>query len=269
MGTGDLPVQKAMHVLDLTRELADKAETALATTQQLAAQAAAAAEALTQPDFFDDGSLGVELATMDKPDATRHGKYTGEQLEARTILCQRVCRLLAEGMGIRLMAKKLRAEGFQIGERSIMALRDRRPDLVATEKKQLSQQIGRIQKLMADSIETRLLDGTMKPTSVDLAILIDKKQALDGEAGLIIEHRLTMDTSPDAFAKRLEAMKRAKVVDVRAVDCEATACEPETQQKGANPGTDTRGDTHRNGADDTTTTTSAGTETTGGRGSGT
>lgn len=180
---------------------------------------------VAQPDFFDDGSFGVELANLDKPE-TRHGQYTGAALEKRLVVCKRVCELLAEDMGVRLIAKKLRAEGVEIGERSILALRRRRPDLVATEKKRLSEQLGGITKLMADSIEARLLDGSMKPTSVDLAILIDKKSALDGEAGLVIEHRITLPSAED-FTKRLEEMKRAKVTLVQDTQSAANEGKPQ------------------------------------------
>jgi hypothetical protein len=79
---------------------------------------------------------------------------------------------------------------------------------------------------MADSIEERLLDGTFKPGSVDLAILVDKKAALDGDASMIIEHRHTLDASPDAFVKRLDALKKAKIVNLpdleSATDCTET-----------------------------------------------
>ena len=78
-----------------------------------------------QGDFFDDGLLGIELATLDKPAK----RYTGEELEKRTVIRDTVCRLLAEGVGIMRIAKMMRAQNIEIGERSIMALRDRRPDL--------------------------------------------------------------------------------------------------------------------------------------------
>lgn len=165
-----------------------------------------------QRDFFDE-SFGVELAALDNPE-TRHGKYTGEQLEARVAVRDMVVKLLAEGVGIRRIAALMRKQGVAIGEHSIMALRDRRADLVATEKKQLSQQLGRISKLMADSIEERLVDGKMKPSSVDLAVMIDKKMAVDGEASLVIEHKHTIEASADAFIRKLEEMKRAKVLPV-------------------------------------------------------
>lgn len=172
-----------------------------------------------QADFFDDGSAGVELAAL--PDSrsigngeTKHGKYTGAELERRIELRDRVVRMLAEGVGIRRIAWLLRREGIAIGEHSILALRDRRGDLVATEKKQLSQQVGRITKLMADSIEERLVTGEMVPTSVDLAVMIDKKATLDGDATLVIEHKHSFSGGVEDFKRRLEEMKRAKVIDM-------------------------------------------------------
>lgn len=223
-----LPViQQAQATLDKTAELVERAESALALTVDAAQQAAASAEALAQQDFFDDGSFGVELAAMpEKPSESRHGKYTGEELERRVIVRDRVVKALAEGVGIRKLARQLRSEGIQIGEHSIMALRDRRPDLVATEKKQLSQQLGQITKLMADSIRERLVNGTMKPTPVDLAVMIDKRAVLDGDATLVIEHKHSFQGGVDDFKRRLEEMKRAKVTPI---DLQSTETESKPQ----------------------------------------
>lgn len=179
-----------------------------------------------QPDFFDDGSLGVELASLDKPE-TKHGKYTGEELAKRTELRDAVIKLHVQGVGVRRMARELRASGIKIGETSILKMLRLVPDLVATEKKRVSDTLGSIITLMTDSIKERLIDGSMKPSSVDVAIMIDKKAGIDGEAGLIVEHRITLPSAED-FTKRLEEMKRAKVIG-EPIDCEATAI-PEKPQ---------------------------------------
>lgn len=172
-----------------------------------------------QGDFFDDGQFGVELATLDSPE-TRHGKHSGAELERRVAVRDAVVRLLAEGVGILRIARLMRQQGVPIGEHSILALRDRRPDLVAMEKKQLSTQLGRISKLMADSLEDRLVAGTLKPGSVDLAVIMDKKAMLDGDASLVIEHRHVIEPAHEGFLRRLEEMKRAKA-ELVAVDSES------------------------------------------------
>lgn len=182
-----------------------------------------------QADLFDNGSDGVELAALDEPAVAK--RYTGEKLEARLVVRDTVARMLAEGMGILLIARTLRNQGVKIGERSIMAFRDRRPDLVAIQKKQLSQQLGRITTLMADSIEARLLDGKMKPGSIDLAVMVDKKLQVDGDVQMVIEHRHTIGQSADGFLAKLEAMKRAKVIEVSG-DSKSTVEVVNPEQKG-------------------------------------
>jgi|SRR5581483_67555 len=181
-----------------------------------------------QADFFDDGSEGVALASLDKPDATK--RYTGVELERRVAVRDAVVNLLAQGVGIQRICRAMRAQGVQIGEHSVMALMQRRPDLVAMAKKQLSEQLGRIVKLAADSIEQRLIEGKFKPGSVDLAVFIDKKASVDGEASMVIEHRHTLAASAEDFRRRLEDMKRAKVVELSpAKELEAAVNDPKPQ----------------------------------------
>lgn len=167
---------------------------------------------LAQGEFFDDGSFGVELANLDEPE-TRHGKYTGAELERRVALRDEVVRALAEGMGIQRICQRLRAKGVSIGEHSVMALAQRRADLVAMEKKQLSQQLSRILKLSADTFEEALIAGGIAPGQIPVAfgIFADKKAALDGDAGLVIEHKHTFGGSVEDFTRRLDEMKRARV----------------------------------------------------------
>ena len=47
-----------------------------------------------QADLFDNGSDGVELATLDEPAVAK--RYTGEKLEARLVVRDTVARMLAE-----------------------------------------------------------------------------------------------------------------------------------------------------------------------------
>jgi hypothetical protein len=205
-------VTKAIAALESTQEMADRAEEALA--KQLAEESRQAVQQLAQRDFFDDGSFGVELATLPEAEhQTRHGKYTGAELEKRVVVRDMVVRGLAEGLGVKLICKRLRDAGIEIGERSVMALRDRRPELVAAEKKQLSQQLGRILKLSADKYEDALVRDAVPAGQIPVAfgIFADKKAQIDGDAGLIIEHKHTFGGTVEDFAKRIEEMKRAKV----------------------------------------------------------
>jgi hypothetical protein len=182
-----------------------------------------------QGEFFDDGSFGVELSTLPEVGSTRHGKYTGAKLERMIWLRDEVVKLLVMGIGVHKIAEVVRGAGYPCGVNSVLAFAKRNKDLVETEKKRVSAELGDIVKLSIDSIKARLIAGTFKPSSVDLGIFIDKKAALDGEAGLVIAHKFSVDTSADAFARRLEEMKKAKIAALPgpAVDSEATENEVE------------------------------------------
>lgn len=184
-----------------------------------------------QGDFFDDGQVGIELAQLGQPGAK---VYTAEKLNERVGVRDLICRLLADGVGILRIAKLLRSQGIPIGEHSIMALRDRRPDLVAIEKRQLSAGLGSALKLMLETYTDALVQKRVPATQIPIAfgIFADKKAMIDGDAGMIVEHRHTVAQTADGFAQRLEALKRAKVTDVKTVpgDSESTGKSAETKQ---------------------------------------
>jgi hypothetical protein len=153
---------------------------------------------------------GRELLTVDED--AKAGKYSGAIIERNRAKVEAICRALAEGIGVKRIAS-----AFSVSIHTVLGLRDRHPELIATQKKEASNQLGRIAKLMAENIEERLIAGTMKPSSVDLGIVLDKKAMLDGDAGLVIEHRHSVAGGADAFLKRIEEMKKAAVIEVQTV----------------------------------------------------
>jgi hypothetical protein len=185
-------------------------------------------EEWAQADFFDDGLIGIELAELEKPGSKR---YTAHALDQRVAVRDVICRLLADGVGILRIAKMLREQGIPIGEHSIMALRDRRPDLVAIEKKQLSQELGSVLKLSLETYKDALVKKLVPATQIPIAfgIFADKKAMIDGDAGMIVEHRHTVVQSADGFKQRLDALKSAKVIEATG-DSESTGKPTETKQ---------------------------------------
>lgn len=154
-----------------------------------------------QSVLFPD--LERDLLTIDQPDTRK--RYTAASLEKRVYLRDLIVRALVEGHGLRRIAT-----AFSVSHHLVSALRDSRPDLVATEKKAMSQQLARIAKMTADSIQERLEAGTWKPGSVDLAIILDKKAMLDGDPGLIVEHRHAVEVSVSELEDRMRAAIEAK-----------------------------------------------------------
>ena len=172
-----------------------------------------------QPSLFEVDEL--RLLTLDLPETRK--AYTAASLERDAAKREAICRALAEGHGLLRIAR-----AFGVSHHLVSALRDSRPDLVAIEKKQLSGQIGRILKMSADRYEEALAAGAVPvgQIPVSFGIFSDKKGMLDGDPGMIVEHRHTLaGGSAGEFAAKLDAMKRARGV--------VTSCEsaPNPQQK--------------------------------------
>ena len=156
-----------------------------------------------------------------------------------------ILRCLAEGHGLLRIAN---AAG--VSHHLVSALRDSRPDLVAIEKKQLSGQFGRIVKLAADKLEDALTKGQVPAGQIPVLIGIvqDKRAALDGDVGLVIEHRHTISGTVEGFRARLAAavdsaatpdqqkpQQKCPVLDVECVGDTSVGDQPEGDQ-GAAPG---------------------------------
>lgn len=178
-----------------------------------------------QQTLFEQSELpeASELLRVDQPDAPK--RFTAEHLEANIAKRDAVIRALAEGVGIIRIAR-----AFGVSEHTVMALRDRRPELVAMEKKQLSGQLSRILRLSAERYEEGLLAGKVAPAQIPVGfgIFADKKAMLDGEASLVIEHRITAPSAED-FARKLEEMKRAKAATAAPLDCASTVSNSQYQ----------------------------------------
>lgn len=182
-----------------------------------------------QQSLFQRSELpeASELLRLDEPEARK--RFTAEHLLANIEKRDAICRALAEGVGIIRIAR-----AFGVSEHTVMALKEKRPDLVAMEKKQLSGQIGRILRLSAERYEEGLLSGKIAPAQIPVGfgIFADKKAMLDGEASLVIEHRLSTGGSAEDFIKKLEEMKRARPAAAPAtIDCASTVEPQETPEK--------------------------------------
>lgn len=171
--------------------------------------------ATEQPSLFSE--IELDLLTIDQPVTQK--RYTAASLERCVAKRDAICRALAEGHGLLRIAKV-----YGVSHHLVSTLRDSRPDLVAIEKKQLSGQIGRILKLSADRFEEGLVAGKISPAQIPVAfgIFSDKKAALDGDAGMIVEHRHRVVGSVQGFEARLRA----------AVDSKSTENDSNCQQKG-------------------------------------
>jgi hypothetical protein len=168
-----------------------------------------------QPSLFSE--LEMDLITIDQPETRK--RYTAERLARCIAKRDAIINALAHGFGLLRIAK-----AFGVSHHTVSTIRDSRPDLVAIEKKQLSGQYGRVIKMSLDRYEEALVAGKISPAQIPVAVGIfsDKRAQIDGDPGLVIEHRHKIVASADGFRERLKA----------AVDAKSTGTPSITQQKG-------------------------------------
>ena len=145
------------------------------------------------------------LLTIDRPEVRK--RYTAESLERNEVKRAAICRALAEGHGLLKIAK-----AFGVSHHLVSRLRDSRPELVAIEKKQLSRNIGDVLAMLSESYKEAASLGKIPVGQIPVAfgIFSDKKASLDGDPGMVIEHRHTIagGTAED-FEARLAKMRSA------------------------------------------------------------
>lgn len=159
-------------------------------------------DAQRQAELFSIFGQGAELLTVEED--AKVGRYSGAIVDRNRERLEAICNALAQGIGIKRVA-----QAFGASIHTVMAIRERHPDLIATEKKALSGQIGRILKLSADRYEEALVEGAIAPGQIPVGfgIFADKKSLLDGDPTAIVEQRSSGPRTEDVRAY-LERMTR-------------------------------------------------------------
>jgi hypothetical protein len=82
-------------------------------------------------------------------------------------------------------------------------------------KQRLSHKLGLVLELGSDDLIERLVSGKFKPSPIDLAVLVDKKLLLDGDATQITEQRVQVDVRvEDVTAYLASKGLKAPAIDV-------------------------------------------------------
>jgi hypothetical protein len=163
------------------------------------------------------------------------GEYSGDILKARhPQLYQAAIELLARGYGIRDTAEILK-----MSARSVMAIRDREPESIATIKHKVSRRFLDVATLAAEVARDRLTDHpdtiTFKDLMIGGAVATDKHLILSGEATQRIEH-VTRQTDDD-FSRMLEdARARGRLIEGEIVQETDITQEDRGQRGGAAAG---------------------------------
>lgn len=140
------------------------------------------------------------------------GEYSGDILRARQPqLYQAAIELLARGYGIRDTAQILK-----MSPRSIMAIRDREPEAIATIKHRVSKIWLDVAQLAAEVTRDKLLDDpdsiSFKDAAIGGAVAVDKHLVMSGEATQRIEH--VIRSGDDDFTRMMEdARRRGQLIE--------------------------------------------------------
>jgi hypothetical protein len=167
---------------------------------------------------------GAELLTVEED--ARQGKYSGKIIEKHRAKVSAICNALAGGIGIIRIAR-----AFGVSEHTVMAIRDRHPELIAMEEKELSRTYGKILKLSAERYLEALVAGSIHPAQlpVGMGIVFDKKALLDGKPTQIVHHQ-EKDLTVEDLNRLFESMKVAKVAPV--LELEENSSESDSQSGG-------------------------------------
>jgi hypothetical protein len=187
------------------------------------------------PAKFDDGpisepeqrllfEMGSELLTVEED--ARSGKYSGIIIEKNRQKVQAICSAIAEGHGMLRIAK-----AFGCSVHTVIGIRERNPELIAIEKKQLSRTCGKILAVCAERYLEGVISGAVPAAQipVGMGIVFDKKALLDGEPTAIVA-RQEKQISVEDFNQYIAALPVAKPGEV------ARVSDSESGEKGANAG---------------------------------
>lgn len=148
---------------------------------------------------------GAELLTVEED--ARQGKYSGKIIDKHRAKVAAICNALAGGIGIIRIAR-----AFGVSEHTVMAIRDRHPELIAMEEKELSRTYGKILKLSAERYLEALVSGSIQPAQlpIGMGIIFDKKALLDGKPTQIVHHQ-EKDLTVEDLNRLFDSMKVVKV----------------------------------------------------------
>lgn len=127
---------------------------------------------------------GAELLEVEE--RARSGRYSGTIIERDRGKVRAIVAALADGHGIIRTAR-----AFGVSEHTVIGIRERNPDLIAIEKKNLSRLLGRVVAVGWERYLEALVAGEISPRDlpVGLGIAGDKKALIDGEVTSRIEVR--------------------------------------------------------------------------------
>ena len=98
-----------------------------------------------QGEFFDAVDMPVALELLESPEEQAK-RFTGEQVARNRKRYLAIVRALGQNLPVRMIC-----EAFGISHHTVKAIREREPELVATEKQRVARMLGHAARLCVES----------------------------------------------------------------------------------------------------------------------
>lgn len=156
-----------------------------------------------QEELFDASELpqGMELLEPVEKQAKR---FTGEMVKRNAARYAAIVGYLGQNISVRTICRS-----FGVSHHVVKAIRERDPQLVATEKQRFAKLMGHVARMCVETYAEALVEGTVAVQNLPIhaAIFTDKRAQLDGEATQRIE-----------VIRRTEHTVEQVLADLKAID---------------------------------------------------
>ncbi|MBK8002309.1 MAG: helix-turn-helix domain-containing protein, partial [Verrucomicrobia bacterium] len=185
-------------------------------------------EAITdQIALFDESQLpaGRELLL---PAEEQRRRFTADMVARNQERYRAIVGAIAEGLGVRQICR-----AFGVSHHTVQAIRERDPQLVATEKERARGEFRQLVRLASDRLREALENDELAPGQlpVALGILVDKSLALEGQPMMTVAVRHEVDQ--ESVRRMFESLAQPVTLDVRALDSESGENGADSPQKEA------------------------------------
>jgi hypothetical protein len=157
-----------------------------------------------QPELFNADALprGLELLL---PEEKQRQQFTAERVAHNQEKYRMIVQAIAQDLPVRMIC-----HAFGISHHTVKAVREREPELIATEKQRVSRLLGHAARMSAEAFLDKLEAGAVPANvlPVAAAIFLDKKALIDGEATSRVEHVSGLPSVEELAAelKKLDAL---------------------------------------------------------------
>lgn len=162
-----------------------------------------------QASLFNSDALPVGLDLL-LPEDEQRRQFSGEHVARNQERYRLIVKALGQNLPVRMIC-----EAFGVSHHTVKAIREREPDMVATEKQRFSKLLGHAARMSVEGYLDDLQNGKVPSNvkSVSAAIFLDKKALLDGEATSRVEHVRADVPTIEEMRRVIEALPAADVAD--------------------------------------------------------